>query len=284
MEEEGELIPTTCPPDCAGGSAGVISTIDSPSDGGNVYGGEQFAVSIGLHDRGESSVEDGIVCVTGLDADLFSGLYGCTCQSYYIELDDPDDPNFERTRIDFPSTFVSREATGDQRLTAYTRYRYTSYGIFEACLTGDPFEETACSVEGNKLVVSSSGPVEVTSITEELTPVGSNAVTLRMNVQARVNAADNEKLIALDDTSSSACVLPVETFTNVAVSLVLFGESHSCGNMKFEQGEDEAEITCRIENLDTQLFIGEQKEYQGWVQLEYGFQNIQSIQFTVLQE
>lgn len=36
-----EKVATACPPDCQGGNAGVLSTVNSPADGGNVYGGSR---------------------------------------------------------------------------------------------------------------------------------------------------------------------------------------------------------------------------------------------------
>jgi len=103
---EGEEIATSCPPGCSGGSAAVVSTINSPQDEGNVYVGDRLAISINLVDRGEASVEDGRVCITGLDGEVFSGLGGCQCEGFYITLDDSDDAKFERTTVDFPSAYI----------------------------------------------------------------------------------------------------------------------------------------------------------------------------------
>ena len=285
QEQTLEETATSCPPVCSGGSTGVVSTIDSPRDGSNAYTGDRLVVSVGLYDEGESSVEDGTVCLTGLDSALFSGLGGCSCKNFYITIDDPKDNNFEKTRVEFPSSYVSTDASGDQHLSVYSRYSYTSYAPFTACLTGDPYEDTTCSTVGDILGSSSSGPVQVDSITEELTSVGGNAVTLRLHISASLSAAANEKLIPLEDTSSNECVLPREQgvdYTQASISAILFGVAHDCGKITFTDGEDTAEASCKIENIDTQLLIGNQKEYDGWVRLDYGFQNIQSVTFSVV--
>ena len=285
QEDAVEQLPTTCPPVCGGGTGGVETVINYPSEGSNVYAAERFAPSFYLADVGESNAE-GLVCVTGLDGDIFSGLGGCNCQDFYIVLDEPDDPNFEETYITYQSASVDSGRTLDQSMTVYTRYLYSTFGVFELCLTGDPFAEEECSTTGEKLQGSSGGPVQVTSVTEELTKVGSNAVTVRVVVEAQVAADANEKLIELEDTTNIDCVLPTDedARTKVNMDIVLLGARHECSPLFFREGEDTATSTCKIENLDTQLFIGGEKEYQGYVEIQYGFQNIQSVGFTVVSE
>ncbi len=282
---EGEEIPTSCPPLCAGGSIGVVTEINAPQDEGNVYVGDRLAVSATLTDLGEASVDDGLVCITGLDGSIFSGLGGCTCENFYITLDDSDDAQFEKTRVSFTPTFIPEEASGDHYLTFYSRYSYTSYGPFTLCLTGDPFDEETCSLEGNKLLGSSSGPLQITSLTEELASVGGNAVTLRVRIEAEFAGEENAQLVELDETYDPSCLLTNDDQkTSADVSLILFGESHDCGSMIFDFGESTASATCKIENLDTERFIGGQTEYEGWIQIDYGYQEIQSVSFDVVSE
>lgn len=282
---EGEEIATSCPPGCSGGSASVQSVINSPQDEGNVYVGDRLSISMNLYDRGEASVEDGLVCLTGLDGNLFSGLGGCQCESFYLTIDDSDDANFERTTVDFPSAFISEEASGTQHMTFYTRYSYTSYAPFTLCLSGDPYNEESCSLDGNKLDSSSSGPLQVSSVTEEITTEGGNAITLRLHINAEVNTADTAQMIELEEVSEDSCLLlNTDEKTQGDISVILFGESHDCGSITFDQGEDEAEVTCKMENIDTQRFIGGQNEREGWVRIDYGYQEIQSVSFDVVSE
>ncbi|MDP3727899.1 MAG: hypothetical protein Q8R18_00450 [bacterium] len=281
---EGEELAGTCPPDCSGGSSSIVTTVNSPQDEGNVYVGDRLAVSANLEDRGESNAE-GLVCITGLDGSIFSGLGGCNCESFYISIDDTDDANFEKTRVDFSPSFVSEDASGSHHMTMYTRYLYTAYGPFTLCLTGDPYNEKECSVEGNKVTGSSSGPLKIISISEELTNIGGNAVNLRLRIEAEANLDDTAQLVELDETSDSICLLTnTDQKTSADVSVILFGESNDCGKITFDQGEDTATITCKIENVDTDRFIGGQKEYDGWIRIDYGYQEIQSVAFDVVSE
>ncbi len=280
---EGEEIATDCPPSCSGGSAAVTSTINSPQNEGNVYVGDRLAISMNLIDSGESSVEDGLVCITGLDGETFSGLGGCNCESFYITIDDSDDANFERTTVDFPSAYINPQASGTQHITFYTRYSYTSYAPFTLCLTGDPYNEESCSVDGNKVTSSSSGPLQVSSITEEITTEGGNAITLRLHVQADLNSQNTAQMIELNEVSEDTCLLlNTDEKTQGDISVILFGESYDCGKITFDQGEEEAEVTCKIKNIDTQGFIGGENDFDGWVRIDYGYQEIQSVSFDVV--
>ncbi|MBI5797598.1 hypothetical protein HZA98_01700 [Candidatus Woesearchaeota archaeon] len=282
-----EKTATACPPDCSGGSAGVVSTINSPSNEGNVYGGDRLLVSVGLVDAGESSVSNAEVCETGLDANVFGSLGSCNCQSYYITLDDTHDANFQSTQIEFPTAFVSKSATGEQHATVYNRYAYTTYGPFSACITTDPFTDTSCTSTGNILTSSSSAPVQIDSVTEELSAVGSNSVTMRLRVKASLSARANERLIAVADTTSNTCVLaqdPSITSVSLPLSVILFGKAQDCGMLKFENGKYTAEASCKIENIGTNLLIGNQKQYDGWIRLDYGFEHIDSVGFKIVQQ
>src|SRR3989338_308302 len=193
--------------------------------------------------------------------------------------------NFEKTRVDFSPSFVSEDAIGSYYMTLYTKYLYTAYGPFSLCLTGDPYNEEECSVEGNKLTESSSVPVQILSVEEELTTVGGNAVTLRLRIEAEANLDDNAELIEIDETLDSACLLTnLDQKTTADISVILFGESYDCGSLSFDLKKEEATATCKIENLNTQRFIGGEKEYNGWIRIDYGYQEIQSVAFDVVSE
>lgn len=282
--------PTTsaCPPNCQSGSTGVTTTVTAPLEGGNVYANDQLFVSVKFEDNGESNVDDGVVCVTGLDSEEFNDLGGCSCNSFYINVDDPKDAHYESTTLGFGPSYVSSTASGDRTLSVITRYGYRTYGVFEACLVSETYEEATCSVTGDKLQVSSSGPISVENIEEELTPVGSDAVTLRLHVTASMTPAANEKIISLTETSSLSCVLErsleEEAVITVPVSVTLRGNTYDCSALRFEEGEEGATTSCKISNLPVTSFIGGEETYIGWVELEYGWQTIESIGFTVVQE
>ena len=282
--EEDDSSLTECPYICSSGSSGIETTINHPKDGSDtVLVGDQFAARVKVDNVGEASA-DGIVCMTGLNSQDFSGITGCECESFFIDLHDEDDLNYEDLIFDAAS--VQSEASGSHAVTFYTRYSYTTYGIFELCLSGDPDNEDECSTSttSDRVTVSSSGPVSVTSVTQELNPVGGNALELRLRVTAEYDSSATQSLISLDDSVSDSCVLDVDYDSYsvpVDIRLVLFEEEQSgaCSEMSFAYGEEEATSTCRVD-IDTNDLVGK-KEWRGFVELDYGYQEIESVQFEV---
>ena len=281
QETTTDTLATSCPPDCSGGDTGIVTTINTPQDEGTVYVGDRLAPSVTLDDTGESSVEGGLVCITGLDGAIFSGLGGCNCQSFYTTIDDPHDANFQQATVNFQGSLLTDEGVGDQHMTFYTRYSYSTYGPFTLCLTGDPYHETDCSVEGDKLTSSSSGPVQITSVTESITTQGSNSVNVRLKIDVDKPTSDTGQLVSIEQTSEPSCVLPTSDTVSADVSVILFGEAHDCGTITFNSDEESASVTCKLDSIDTQNFIGGQKDYDGWVRIDYGYQELQSVAFTV---
>ena len=282
--ETSEELPTDCPPDCSGGSDSVDLEINSPQD--IVFANDRMPVSITVYDYGESSVEYGEVCVTGLDEEFFSGFGGCNCQSYYITLDDNDDENFEESLINFDTTYVSDKASGNHFMTFINRYTYTTYAPFEICFTND-LSDSSC-ISGNKLESSSSGPLKVTSIQERLVPNG-NAVDLRLTIDAEF--AGDDTLISTTDVASDSCLTIPEEPIQADVSIIMFGVEHvcdvdcqgnDCGTLNFYEDQDyEASITCKLDNFLLGQFVGGQDTYDGWVRIDYAVEQKDSIEFKV---
>ena len=273
--ETSEELPTDCPPDCSGGSDSVDLEINSPQD--IVFANDRMPVSITVYDYGESSVEYGEVCVTGLDEEFFSGFGGCNCQSYYITLDDNDDENFEESLINFDTTYVSDKASGNHFMTFINRYTYTTYAPFEICFTND-LSDSSC-ISGNKLESSSSGPLKVTSIQERLVPNG-NAVDLRLTIDTKFSG--DGTLISMDDVASGSCLTIPEEPIKADVSIIMFGEANDCGTLNFYEDEDyEASITCKLDGFLLSQFVGGQDTYPGWVRIDYAVEQKDSIEFEV---
>jgi hypothetical protein len=269
-----EVMPTECPPYCSGGSGAVETIINSPQD--IVFVNDRMPISITMEDVGESNVEYGEVCITGLNNDYFPGLGGCNCQSYYITLEDNKDQNFEEAVVDFDSVFVSEQASGNHFMSVITRFDYTTYAPFEICFTNDL---TDSCISGNKLEASSSGPLKVTSIQERLVPNG-NAVDVRLSIEAEFSG--DGTLIFKEDVSSGSCLTIPEEPITADVSVILFGVPHVCGVLNFFEDEDyEASITCKLDNQALSQFIGEQDTYTGWVRIDYAVEQKDSIKFEV---
>ncbi len=284
--DEGEVGPTECPYDCSSGDDGVSTTITNPSDEGTVYINDRMEIRVKVQDKGESSAS-GVVCLTGLDPEEFNGVSECDCESFYIDLDEEDALDYES--ITFDSALVTEDAAGDHDLTAITRYDYTTYGIFEVCLTGDPDNEEDCdtSTTKNRLSVSSSGPLNVDSITQSLNTVGDD-ITLRLSVEVEIDTSVTESLIDADDAMNEECELSMSDYTiPVDVDLVLFEElyENACGQMQFEEGEDTATVSCKVDVRGDQLSsFGSKKEWEGYISFDYGIQSIESIGFEAISE
>ncbi len=268
-----EAIPTYCPPGCSGGSESVEIIVNSPSD--IVFANDRMPVSVDLLDIGESSVEFGELCITGLNVEDFSELSGCNCQSYYITLDDSDDQNFESALIDFGTSFISPEASGEHFLTFINRYSYTTYAPFEICFTNDLGDDC---ISGDKLESSSSGPLKVTSIQERIVPDG-NAVDVRLSIEAEYTG--DSMLISQEDINSDSCLTIPNYPITADVSIIMFGVSHECGVLNFFEDEDSATITCKLDDQMLSNFIGEQDTYEGWVRIDYAVEQIDSVKFKV---
>ena len=60
---------TYCPPDCAEGSSSLDIEINSPTE--TIYTDGRTLVSVHLENTGEASIEEGSLCITGLDSEIF---------------------------------------------------------------------------------------------------------------------------------------------------------------------------------------------------------------------
>lgn len=271
---------TACPYSCSSGDVGVETTVNAPKESGTVHVAERLAPRVKVLDVGEASIDSGLVCITGLNEDEFRGVTRCDCEAFTINLDDPNALGYED--VIFSPAEVTEDAVGDHALTVYTRYSYSTFGIIDVCLSGDPDNEKECdtSETKNRVTVSSAGPVEITDVTQRLTPLGSSSVTLRLDIKTKIHADANQQLLSLDDVTNDACVLESSDAIPVDVSLVLFEEEQTgCKQLTFEQGEDTASVSCTVD-IDTANLVGK-KAWEGYVRLDYGFQEIQSVPFTV---
>ncbi len=288
-DDTGDSAQTDCPQSsCASGDEGIVTTINYPSEKGTttVYTTYRLAVRVKLSDEGESSA-DGIACITGLDENLFEGAGDCDCESFFIDLEEDDALGYED--VEFPSYFVDGEASGDHQFTTYTRYSYVTHGLFDVCLSGDPDNEEECdtSTTVDRLDTSSSGPVNVESITQEITLQGSNTITLRLKVTADASGASNANLVREEDATTDACLLDRDednTAIPVDVSLYMFGDEQTgaCEDLSFEEGEAEASTTCKLQ-IHTDTLVGK-KEWNGYVSLYYGWEERNSVSFSVVAE
>lgn len=276
-----EDAPTPCPPVCSSGTDALSLQIIQPPS--TVYNGERYTPSVDIINTGQGYAE-GTLCITGANTEIFTGLSNCACEDFYVTLDDKDDPAFQQTAIDFGSTLITAEQDSEEYLSFVTRYKYTTYATFEACITGDPGRDTSCAIEGNKLKQSSSGPLGVTSIEEDIRTIGTDTIRLDLRIAASFVNDPQIQLFPLDSISSYSCTEGSGSSIPVEVDIVLLGKKHACSpepTMRFEAGEREAEIVCSIEGIDTELLIGNNVLHEGWLELRYGVEQRESLPISV---
>ena len=278
-----ETLIGTCPPDYNTGSQALDISITYPGEDSNVYSRYPFIPQINIYDVGEIG-SDGIVLLSGLDEEVFSGLGGCHSLDFYITQEDSHSDYFKETKVEFPQSSVNAEENYEETLTVTTRYDYSNYGIFELCLTDDPAAETECNADSkkNKLSKSSAGPLQVNSITQEIIPVGGDTISVVLNIKADVSLSNNQQLMPIEDLTSTDCLYINEDLTiKIDADVILFGERYYCDYLEFEYGENDAELQCSIENIDLRSLVGGHKEQSGWVEIKYGIEEKQSVKFNV---
>ena len=288
----GEIIEETatgCPYSCHSGSDSLDVEIlnpdpNLPENYREVYEFSEFAPELYISNDGEADVTIGSACISGLNQEVF-GFSGCECQDFSVVVNEPDSSDYRETRVYFASYSPSLidDNVLDQTLNFYTKYEYTTYGLFEACIKGDVKEE-GCDAYGNVLDVSSEGPVTVTEIYQVLRPTGS-AVDLELNVAVKVDEGRSEWLIAQEDASSYDCSIVAEHDPIIKVNAYmeeLYG-SVSCPDILVEDGE--GQTTCIISGVPLSDSDGNQisnRYSQGYLELEYGYARMDSVEFRVV--
>jgi hypothetical protein len=290
--EQGENIPTACPPDCFEGYEGITTEVLTPFEGTTIYAKERLYPVIYLEDKGQADGA-GVVCLTGLDEDVFDNYYSCTCnQEFDITINDASSPYFEEMKLEPESTYANPEESVDQTLSVVTRYTYTTFGTIDICLTGDPGDDPDCNgyiTEGDKeyniLSSSSSGPLTITKVTETLSKVGGDAVTMRLTIEASINDDSTVQLIEEDDIYSDSCsTLPDSRGVSADVFLALDNVAYDCNPLVFEVGESEASTTCKVENIPTSNLVGgtaSKIRPDNWIEVNYAWEQRQSVSFKV---
>jgi len=279
---EDERLPTECPPICASGYKGVEIDILSPLSGSTIRS-RSFTPEVFLYDVGQSDA-DGMVCMTGLNENVFSDFSSCDCQDFDITLQDPRQYNFQETRVDFSRVTIDTDKDSQGAVTFITRYKYITYGSFELCLTPDPAGEKDCRVDGNKAGISSGAPVSVDFIYEEISSPSRNAEVFDVILTIEASISDTSGyLIPYDDVKNPSCfIINEDNEVLVETDIILFKERHDCGYMVFKDGENKATTTCTITILSEDLIGRGNKQQTGYVQLDYGFEEIQSSNFDIV--
>tara|TARA_Y100000310_G_scaffold340693_1_gene437370 strand:+ start:3029 stop:3973 length:945 start_codon:yes stop_codon:yes gene_type:complete len=289
-EEIIEETASGCPYSCHSGSDSLGVEIlnpdpNLPENYREIYEFTEFAPELFITNEGEADVTVGSACISGLNQEVF-GFSGCECQDFSVVVNEPDASDYKETRVYFSSysPALVDENVLDQTLNFYTKYEYTTYGVFEACIKGDVKEE-GCDAYGNVLDVSSEGPVTVTEVYQVLRPAGSNAVDLELNVAVKVDEDRSSWLIAKEDASSYDCSIVTEYDPVIKVNAYMeeLQGSVSCPEITIEDGE--GQTTCIISGVplsDSEGNTISNRESRGYLELEYGYGRMDSVEFRVM--
>jgi hypothetical protein len=280
--EEIENAPTTCPRDCDTGKEGITTKVYYPLKDDVVKGRFGFSPFILVSNEGESNSNVDVL-VAGLDENLFSDYYGCShVKDIELVVDDPDFDRFVDIN-DLPTASVSLDKeTVSQTMTTYIRYDYTTFGIFDVFIDGNERGSTE-----DVSVVSSSGPVKVTSISQQVFAPG-ETINLFFDIEAELDANGNERIIPIRDVLNGQCKTSKEDIVDVEVSVAIFNKKYRCEVMKFDKGKGVASSTCDISTLGesgqplTKDYLGEDGlDIEAWVELDYAIEEVQSVIFEV---
>ncbi|MFH1971859.1 MAG: hypothetical protein ABIJ18_00090 [archaeon] len=275
--------------ECESGNSGVEMTILSPNEdvkGGDLYvEGQSFVPAVNVQDLGQSDAE-GEICVTGLDTE-FSGFSGCDCEDYYIVVSE-DDEYYENDQIvDFtPGYKVPQDKSGEYVSTFVNRYMYSTYGIVDVCIKQiSTTRESKGSCEGtqdNILDVSSSGPLKIKTVSQRLSRLGSDAVSLTLTYELEETGKGN--VVNENAFMSGSCFYTSDEGKKVKVSFNLFDEEYSCGFVEMEDGKGEG--SCLIEDISVvggseEYLFQDEKEQKAYLITEYVWEETESVMFRV---
>ena len=268
---------TDCPPDCSNQDNGVISDLIYPST--TIRQGLRVTPSVDLTDAGDADAS-GMVCLTNLDNNVFGDQ--CICNNFELTRREVYDDNVGEYTVNFdPVTFGT---VGQNDLSVVTKYEYTTFAPIEVCLTSDPERDDSCSIDGNMLE-SSSGPLEVKSVYEDVSGIGGSIIDLIFTVE--VEAPNDAEIVSLDYVYENSCYEISETYVTATVDILFNGQYYSCDNLQFVGENREAETTCIVSNINLgdAAFLGEdnnQRFGKDWIEITYGIEEWQTIEYEVI--
>lgn len=280
QNDEQEI--TGCPESflCGSGISGVEMTIENPSEiRGSIFEtGERFIPSVTVIDRGQSDSE-GEICVSGLDVESFSKYSGCDCTSYYIVVEEEDDYYNQRENLYFPEYGIKSES-GDYVMTFINRYNYKTYGILDVCVKKEN-SDSGCESSGEILKTSSSAPIVISSVQQQIKPLGGNAATLSLRFDLKEKG--DGKLANEDSLYSGECVYSSYDEPEIKAKFIFLNEEYDCGTIVLDEGEGIGSCRAEInlEGNEGDYLFSEEKSINGYIELEYIWESTKSVAFSV---
>lgn len=270
-----------------GGSGGIKVEVISPGEDEPLNGDYPLAPKMKVINEGNSDSE-GTLCIFGLDGSVFPSFSGCECESYDVVVLDDEDENYKEAIVEFPTYGISKgQAKGNLGMTISNKYKYTTRGKFEACIKKDPYSSKGCQVKSgtrsvNLLKSTTSGPVGITKVTEELTDQDEIA-DLVFTVEVDNKAGGN--ILKIGDYNSRQCSPEEGVEPEFEVRLINVPDEGEvmCGVGKFdEKGKGRISCEASISLFDSSSnYLYEKYLPEIEVEVTYTFEGIQSTQFTV---
>lgn len=266
------------------GGDGLEFEIFVPDDKEEIEYGLQDYVDIvlNLDNNGEYDISDGVVCISGLDDEVFDVGGKCLCQMLpFMEglgLEDDEVIETEPERIDFGPYYIDLENDREFTLSAVARYSYQTLCNVKACVKKDIDSKEGCSVSYGKpteiLVKPCSGaPINVNSVKESLRK-GLDEDTVVLQLDIKIQNMGGGNLYDSDFVGMESCISEGENrkIEITLVDVLGMGEFY-CGDVELEKGK--GEVRCSLD-LDAEDYEPEFK-----VQLNYGYEIVDSNIFTI---
>lgn len=250
---------------------GVEAEIVRPTEEGKVYSNQLFNVIVKVSNEGESKAV-GETCV-------FGSFSECECQEFRLEGKrklEGESLEGEDETLTFDGGSITKEDIGEVSyfVTAKTRYNYKTYGIIKACIKKDPYSEEGCKTSGSIPKSTSSAPLGIVKVTEEIIPETDETVNLVFNIELKESGEGD--LYSLNEDKSQ-CKTPEGIKQNIDVKLINAPGRAYCDSTELKKGE--AGVQCRVNNVKA---FDESYESEITLEIEYAYETIDTNKFEVV--
>lgn len=267
------------------GDEGVEFEIKRPLE--EHHADSPFYVAVYLSNEGAHGTK-GMICLYGLDEDKFSGFSDCDeCEdfdlsgvSYYGEQKvegDYETIEFGEYSIDkesikfYDKKDEYRKESDRFTVTSSIVYDYLTYGIIDACIREDIYDEDGCDYEDKNMLKGVSGaPIQINSVKEEI--IRSDAGDYKLIFDIEIENEGNGFVTGNDECGS------LDKEGEIEVKLLNApggGEEVECASVKLK--DDKAVAHCVVEGVE-----GKDYKTDVTVILTYKYKEIKSKIFKIM--
>ncbi|MFH1210942.1 MAG: membrane lipoprotein lipid attachment site-containing protein [archaeon] len=263
-----------------GGTKSVTVEILQPPEKGKVSKDIPLRVVVNVKNDGESDTE-GMVCITGLNSDVFEGSDPCKCEEFSLysrsrSQDEKSEGESKTIKFEEGTPIMGELVVNDFSITSIVRYDYKTYASVEACVAKDVFTSKDCkSRQDAKVSGVSSGPIQIGSVSQELLTTGDDEYTMSLFIEVSHNGEGRfydpsmEKDACGDDSDK----------VNKRVNVKLYNApgSVTCSPLVFKAKEEKGTATCTITGIEARNY----KSLMN-VELSYTYEVRESNNFEVV--